>query len=141
MSEAVTEARNARVAADDIHGRRKAIHKRARSLIKSEFGAFRRYQIFAWAYIRGLPFRRVEGRHRIQRVGGKPADKHGRIVAHERDAYVHNMPDVGYIVGALIKAGACEGEERWGYAMNCPAAVHDAVRAWLQEYAADGGER
>jgi len=82
----------------------KAVHEKLRAPLR-EGKSGDRYDLLAWAFFRGLPFRRCERSHRIQTCGGKPADRYGRPVAQGEAPYEHNLPDASRIEAKLVAAG------------------------------------
>jgi len=123
----------------------KTLHKRAREAIKRNTGEAgynkgckpfegHRYANLAWGFVRQLPFRRFEPRHRIQTVDGKPTDSCGKPVADESKAFEHNKPEWHYLCSALIEIGAVEGTMgKFRWSPTASADTQKAIESWLAE--------
>jgi hypothetical protein len=87
----------------------KALHQRVHAHVREmhrEGGQDHRYAILAWTYVRGLPMRRAEGRHR------------------EQGLFTHHKPAVIRLWQELVELGAIPG-----HAAITPAA-RAATPAW-----------
>lgn len=74
----------------------KLLHQNVRAAMHeaaSSGGQVHRYALLAWAFVRGLKFRRIERHHHVQRIGGTP--EHGARI------FEHNMPQPFYLARAL----------------------------------------
>jgi hypothetical protein len=57
--------------------RTKALHAAVRADMRAAaHDGDHRHMLLAWAFVRGLPFRRIERSHRVQVVNGKPFEHH-----------------------------------------------------------------
>jgi len=82
----------------------KAVHKRLREPLRGGRGGDR-YDLLAWAFVRGFKYRRCERSNRIQTCGGEPADMHGNPVGPGEKPYTHNAPDPSDLWVRLVRAG------------------------------------
>jgi len=111
----------------------KAVHKKLRAPLRGgksgnhtpSAGIARRYDLLAWAFVRGFKFRRCERNHHTQIVNGKP--------------YEHMLPCAWMIWERLVRAGAiqhdCELPEfamwEWERIKNLDTAK--AIEGWLAD--------
>jgi hypothetical protein len=110
--------------------KQKAIHQKLRAPLRGGPGGSR-YDILAWAYVRGFKFRRCERSHHQQIVNGKP--------------YEHNMPNPAFIWAKLVLAGAFPADgivptiaDLWGYSRHWNGTAQhtdagQAIVAWLAD--------
>jgi hypothetical protein len=122
----------------------KAIHTRLRAPLRGGRGGDR-YDLLAWAFARGMPYRRCERSRRIQTCGGQPADRFGRPVAAGETPFEHNLPDAWRVWTRLVHAGFFPSEEMpknpendwWAYLgpwnRIAQTPVGASVTAWLAD--------
>jgi hypothetical protein len=129
MSYSMIDATKARYSMNDAEraerSRVKALHAKLRAPLKDWKNGCRRYDLLAWAYARGLPFRRCERSHHTQKL------EDGRL-------FEHNMPHAMLLWQKLALAGAipCDVDPSkpwlvWRDVDKTP--VGQAIQAWIDD--------
>ena len=103
----------------------KALHTKLRAPLKDWKNGDRRYDLLAWAYVRGFKFRRCERTHRWQKL------EDGML-------FEHNMPYAALLWQKLALAGAvpCDADPSkpwlvWHTVDKAP--VGQAIQAWIAD--------
>ena len=95
----------------------KTLHRAVRADMRAARGHAHRYLLLAWAFVREMPFRRVERSHHVQDMGG---DK----------TFEHNMPSAFDLTKVLARYRPAFEED---FASKWSLKPGGRVEAWLAD--------
>jgi hypothetical protein len=121
----------------------KRLHLRCRIMLADACAAGgddHRYALLAWAFMRGLNYRRIERRRRFQTNGGRLADVFSAPVAGRPGArpLEHNEPHPLRVDWILRRVRGEPASAFW-YSTSEASAAFETIKSWISEPCPDLG--